>query len=321
MKKAVVNSVVLLTGASGFVGHAVLQFFRQRGGSVRPIFRTADQAWGISDAVVVPSLDASTNWSAALQGVDVVVHAAARAHIMRDEALDPLAEYRRVNVQGTLHLARQAAAAGVRRFVFVSSIKVNGEGTQFGRAFTANDVPAPEDAYGISKAEAEAGLWEIARASGMELTIIRPVLVYGQGVKGNFASMLRWVRRGLPLPLGAVTSNRRSLVALDNLVDFIVLCTQHPQAANQVFLVSDGEDVSTAQLLRNMAAALQRPARLLPVPVGLLRLSAQLLGKRAVAKRLLGSLQVDISKNHELLGWTPPVTMHAALQKMKEPSL
>lgn len=312
---------ILLTGASGFVGGAALQLLVQRGMAVRPVFRSAAQVSNIAGAVVVRSLDADTDWSAALADVDVVVHAAARAHIMRDEALDPLIEYRRVNVQGTLNLARQAAVAGVQRFVFISSIKVNGEGTQPGQAFTAEDAPAPEDAYGISKAEAEGGLWDIARAAGMELTIIRPVLVYGPGVKGNLASMLRWVLRAVPLPFGDVTANRRSLVALDNLVDFIALCAQHPNAANQVFLVSDGVDVSTAELLRGMATALQCPARLLPVPVGLLRLGARALGRQAVAQRLLGSLQVDISKNRELLGWEPPVTMQAALQKMKETGL
>lgn len=312
---------LLLTGASGFIGQAALQLFSQRGMSVRPVYRSVAQASGVAGAEVVSSLDVDTDWSAALKMVDVVVHAAARAHIMRDDALDPLIEYRRVNVQGTLNLAQQAAAAGVRRFVFISSIKVNGEGTLLGQPFKADDVPAPVDAYGISKAEAEAGLWQIAQATGMELVIIRPVLVYGPGVKGNLASMLRWVQRAVPLPLGAVTANRRSLVALDNLVDLIVLCTQHPQAANQVFLVSDGSDVSTTELLCRMAAAVQRPARLWPVPVGLLHLGARLLGKQAVAQRLLGSLQVDIVKNHQLLGWQPPVTMQAALQKIKETGL
>ncbi len=253
-----------------------------------------------------------------MQGIEVVIHAAARAHIMRDEALDPLAEYRRVNVAGTLNLARQAASTGVRRFVFVSSIKVNGESTQPGRPFIADDTPAPEDAYGISKAEAEAGLWEIARATGMELVIVRPVLVYGPGVKGNLASMMRWVRRGVPLPLGAVTRNRRSLVALDNLVDFLAVCAVHPKAANQVFLISDNEDVSTAKLLQLMAIAAQRPARLLPMPVVLLQWGACLLGKQAVAQRLLGSLQVDIQKNRDLLGWQPPVPAQMAWQKMKD---
>jgi nucleoside-diphosphate-sugar epimerase len=315
------NDKLLLTGASGFIGQAALQQFRLRGMSVRPVYRSVAQASGVAGAEVVSSLDVDTDWSAALKMVDVVVHAAARAHIMRDEALDPLIEYRRVNVQGTLNLAQQAAAAGVRRFVFISSIKVNGEGTLPGQPFKADDVPAPVDAYGISKAEAESGLWQIAQATGMELVIIRPVLVYGPGVKGNLASMLRWVQRAVPLPLGAVTTNRRSLVALDNLVDLIALCTQHPQAANQVFLVSDGSDVSTTELLCRMAAAVQRPARLWPVPVGLLHLGARLLGKQAVAQRLLGSLQVDIVKNHQLLGWQPPVTMQAALQKIKETGL
>ena len=309
---------VLLTGASGFVGQAVMSFFTERGLATRPVYRAAAKIVVAADAVVVPCLDADTDWSAALEGVEVVLHAAARAHIMRDEALNPLVEYRRVNVAGTLNLARQAAAAGVRRFVFVSSIKVNGESTQPGRPFTADDIPAPEDAYGISKAEAEAGLWEIARAAGMELVIVRPVLVYGPGVKGNLASMMRWVHRGLPLPLGAVTGNRRSLVALDNLVDFLAVCAVHPKAANQVFLASDGEDVSTAGLLQLMAMAAQRPARLLPVPMALLQWGARLLGKQAVAQRLLGSLQVDIQKNRDLLGWQPPVPVQTAWQKMKD---
>lgn len=311
----------LLTGASGFIGKAVLKQFSQLGMAVRPVYRSAAQASGVAGAEVVSSLDVNTDWAAALEMVDVVVHVAARAHIMRDEKLNPLAEYRRVNVQGTLNLAQQAAASGVRRFVFISSIKVNGESTLDGQPFTADDVPAPVDAYGISKAEAEAGLWQIAQTTGMELVIIRPVLVYGPGVKGNLASMLRRVQRAVLLPLGAVTTNLRSLVALDNLVDLIVLCTHHPQAANQVFLVSDDSDVSTTELLCRMAAAVQRPSRLLCVPVSLLRLGARLLGKQAEAQRLLGSLQVDIAKNRQLLDWQPPVTMQAALREIKENGL
>lgn len=313
-----IHKNILLTGASGFVGQAVFKALSQQGARVRPVFRSQQQAQGVANAAVVPTLGTDTNWTSALQGIEVVIHAAARAHIMRDEALDPLAEYRRVNVAGTLNLARQAASTGVRRFVFVSSIKVNGESTQPGRPFIADDTPAPEDAYGISKAEAEAGLWEIARATGMELVIVRPVLVYGPGVKGNLASMMRWVRRGVPLPLGAVTRNRRSLVALDNLVDFLAVCAVHPKAANQVFLISDNEDVSTAKLLQLMAIAAQRPARLLPMPVVLLQWGACLLGKQAVAQRLLGSLQVDIQKNRDLLGWQPPVPAQMAWQKMKD---
>lgn len=254
--------------------------------------------------------------SLSLQGVKVVVHAAARAHVMHDKLSDPLAEFRRVNVQGTANLARQAAQAGVRRFVFISSIGVNGSRTD--RPFTEADNPQPHDNYAISKYEAEQALWQVTRDTGMEVVIIRPPLVYGHGAPGNFASLVRWVRRGFPLPLGAVY-NRRSLVALDNLVDFIALCAspeRSPQAANQTFLVSDGDDVSTTELLRRVAHAYGVPARLLPVPVGLMRGAARLLGKTTVADRLFDSLQVDASKAHDLLGWTPPVTMQAQLRQM-----
>jgi UDP-glucose 4-epimerase len=233
---------------------------------------------------------------------------------MADTVSDPLQEFRRVNVQATLNLARQAAAAGVRRFVFVSSIKVNGESTQPGSAFTADDAPAPLDAYGISKMEAEQGLRQIALQTGMEVVIIRPPLVYGPGVKANFAAMMRWLKRGVPLPLGAI-ENQRSFVALDNLVDLIVTCLIHPAAANQTFLVSDGEDVSTTELLRRMGQALGCTARLLPVPASWLKLAADMLGKADMAQRLCGSLQVDISKTRQLLGWQPPLSLDSGLKK------
>jgi UDP-glucose 4-epimerase len=236
---------------------------------------------------------------------------------MSDTATDPLEEFRRVNVQGTLNLARQAAAVGVRRFVFVSSIKVNGESTQLGFPFTADDAPAPLDAYGVSKMEAEQGLRELAAQTGMEVVIIRPPLVYGPGVKANFAAMMRWLRRGVPLPLGAI-HNQRSLVALDNLVDLIVTCLTHPAAANQTFLVSDGEDVSTTELLRRMGKAMGHPARLLPVPTGLLKLAATIVGRRDMAQRLCGSLQVDIEKTRRLLDWTPPLSLDQGLRKAAE---
>ncbi|SFU69079.1 Nucleoside-diphosphate-sugar epimerase [Nitrosomonas eutropha] len=313
---------ILLTGASGFVGGAVWQTLRQRRVMVRPVFRTPTSALTAGcpadEAVIVPTLDAATDWAQALAGVDVIIHCAARVHVMQDNAADPLTEYRRVNVEGTLYLAQQAAAAGVRRFVFISSIKVNGEGTQSGRPYSADDTPAPEDAYGISKAEAEAGLHKLAQEMGMELVIIRPVLTYGPGVKGNFLAMLRWIQRGFPLPLGAVVKNRRSLVALDNLVDLIYTCVDHPNAANQVFLVSDGEDLSTADLLQRLGRALDKKARLLAVPVWLLHLAARLLGKSAVAQRLLSSLQVDISKTRTLLGWQPPLSVDEGLEKLVE---
>ena len=234
---------------------------------------------------------------------------------MKELAVDPLTVYRQVNVEGTAHLARQAAAAGVRRFVFVSSIKVNGEFTNMGKPFTADDGPAPEDPYGISKHEAEQLLRQIAAETGMEVVIIRPPLVYGPGVKANFMAMMRWLDRGVPLPLAAITENRRSLVALDNLVDLIVTCIEHPSAANQTFLVADGEDVSTAELLQRMARAMNRKARLLPVPVWMLEQAAVLLGKRDVARRLCGSLQLDTTHTRQRLGWVPPIDLDEGLRR------
>ncbi len=309
---------ILLTGASGFVGKAVLQTAEQLGLKIRPVYRSMDSAKRQSNAVLISGLDGGCDWSQALQGVNVVIHAAARAHIMREEALDPLIEYRRVNVEGTLNLARQAAAAGVRRFVFISSIKVNGEATAPGHPFTADDVPTPEDAYGLSKAEAEAKLKQVAKETGMEVTIIRPPLIYGPGVKGNFASLIRWVRMGLPLPLGGVTHNRRSLVSLDNLVDLILVCAGLPQAGNQTFLISDGEDLSTTELLRRIGKVSKRPTRLFWVPVGAISFMAGLLGKKMISQRLLGSLQVDIHKTCELLDWKPSVAVDEGLRRAME---
>jgi nucleoside-diphosphate-sugar epimerase len=233
---------------------------------------------------------------------------------MRDIEVDPLIAFRSVNVEGTLNLARQAAAAGVKRFVFVSSVKVNGEITEPGRAFTEADAPDPQDAYGQSKHEAEQGLRQTAIDTGMEVVIIRPPLVYGPGVKANFAALMRAVQRGWPLPLGAV-HNQRSLVALDNLVDFIITCITHPQAANQTFLVSDGQDLSTTELVRGMAQAAGVPARLLPVPVWALQAAGSLLGKGDAVQRLCGNLQVDISKARTLLGWVPLVSVVEGLRR------
>jgi len=309
---------VLLTGASGFVGKAVLKTAQQRGLNIRPVFRSLGSTEGHPQAVLIPELDGAADWSQALQGVDVVIHAAARAHIMREEALDLLAEYKRVNVEGTLNLARQTAAAGVRRFVFISSIKVNGEATVPGRPFSADDSPSPQDVYGVSKAEAESQLRQVAQETGMEVTIIRPPLIYGQGVKGNLASLISWVRRGLPLPLGGVTQNRRSLVGLDNLVDLILVCIHHPKAANQTFLISDGEDLSTTELLRRIGMALNQPARLLWVPEFTIYFMAGLFGKKMISERLLGSLQVDINKTRELLDWKPSVAVDEGLRRAVE---
>lgn len=306
---------VLLTGASGFVGSGLLARLVDASFPVVAVLRHSSGGISADVPVVrVSGLLPETDWSHSLAGVEVVIHSAARVHMMDEQATDPLAEFRKVNVGGTLKLAQQAAAAGVRRFIFVSSIKVNGEGTLPGKPYTADDAPAPVDPYGVSKLEAEQGLLVLAAETGMEVVVIRPVLVYGPGVKANFCSMMNWLNKGVPLPLGAIC-NKRSFVALDNLVDLIVTCIAHPAAANQVFLVSDDEDLSTSELLQRMGAALGRPARLLPVPAVLLGGAASLLGKRAVAQRLCGSLQVDIEKTHRLLGWTPPVTVDAALHK------
>ncbi len=266
------------------------------------------------DGVVVGNLGGDTDWSAALKGIEIIVHLAARVHVMNDSVSDPLAEFRRVNVEGTLNLAQQAVSGGVKRFVFISSIKVNGGNTLLNQPYFADDTPAPVDPYGISKYEAEEGLHSLAMETGLEVVIIRPPLVYGPGVKVNFRSMMQWLNRGLPLPFGAI-HNKRSLVALDNLVDLIITCIEHPSAANQTFLAGDGEDLSTTELLRIMGQALGRPARLMPIPERLLEAVAVLLGKRALAQRLCASLQVDISKAKELLGWVPPVKTKEALHE------
>lgn len=305
----------MVTGGSGFVGRALIgQLLASADCRVVAPTRRAETAVDPSvRAVQWSGLGSEQDLSEALQGVDCVIHTAARVHVMNEVTADPLAAFRQVNVRGTLELARQAAAAGVRRFIFVSSIKVNGEGTAPGRVYTADDLPAPVDPYGISKHEAEQALQSLALDTGMEVVIIRPVLVYGPGVKANFLSMMRWLDRGVPLPFGAV-DNRRSLVALDNLVDLVLTCIEHPAAANQIFLASDGDDVSTTRLLRLLAAAMGRTARLLPVPVALMDGAARMLGRSALAQRVFGSLQVDISKNQRLLNWVPPVTLDRALQ-------
>jgi len=310
---------ILLTGASGFIGRVIERELRKRVGiSVTLLVRSPGPAF-LPTTHVVGRLSVDTDWSTAVAQQQVVIHAAARAHVMKDEVADPLAEYRRVNVEGTLNLARQAAAAGVKRFIFISSIKVNGEGTVKARAFSANDEAAPEDAYGLSKLEAEQGLLKLAAETSMEVVIIRPPLVYGPGVKGNFASMIKLVEKGLPLPLGAI-HNKRSLVGIDNLVDLIIRCIDHPAAANQVFLAGDGEDLSTTELLRGVGEAMGKPARLIPVPAGIVQFGATVLGKKAMAQRLLGSLQVDISKTCELLDWKPPYTVEEGLKRCFERS-
>jgi nucleoside-diphosphate-sugar epimerase len=305
---------VLVSGANGFVGKALCAELFRQGHSVRAAVRSATRSVDNSEIVPVGEISGRTDWTDALSGINVVIHLAARVHVMNDTATDALAEFRRVNVDGALNLARQAVDAGVQRFIFISSIKVNGEGTQLEQPYAAEDPPAPVDPYGISKREAEDALCQLADDTGLEVVIIRPPLIYGPGVKANFQSMMRCLDKGIPLPLGAI-KNRRSLLALDNLIDLIITCIYHPAAANQTFLAGDGEDLSTPELLERMAAALGKKARLAPVPTPILMLGARLLGRQAMAQRLCGSLQVDISKARDLLGWMPPVSVDEALRK------
>ncbi|TLM67924.1 MAG: NAD-dependent epimerase/dehydratase family protein [Deltaproteobacteria bacterium] len=300
----------LVTGAGGFIGSALIEQLRAAGWAVRGSVRDAAAGEGL---VAVGELGPDTDWRPALAGCDVVVHAAARAHRLREEAADPLAEFRRVNVAATLALAAQAQAAGVRRFVFISSIGVNGSINTAG-PFSEEQPPAPAAAYAVSKLEAEEGLRRLLAGSGMELVILRPTLVYAARAPGNFARLLRIVAAGLPLPLAGVR-NRRSLLALENLLDFIGLCCERPEAAGQLFVVADGEALSTPELIRCLAAGMGRPARLWPCPDRVLRLGAQLTGRLAIYQQLCGDLEVDIGKARRLLAWSPPHEAHGALQQ------
>ena len=309
---------VLVTGATGFIGAAVVK---------KLVTLLGIQVWaGARDSVnefpekviSFPLGDIGRSTSCgSLSGISTIVHCAARVPVI--EARCPIEDFREVNVNGTLKLARRASQDGVRRFIFISSVKVNGEATSLGRPYHAHDAPSPQDPYGLSKLEAEQGILAVAEETGLEVVIIRPPLVYGPSVKGNFANMIKLVDHGIPLPLGAI-HNKRSLVGIDNLVDLIIRCIEHPAAANQLFLASDGEDLSTTELLRSVGNAMGKPVRLIPVPAGLLQLGATILGKRAMAQRLLGSLQVDISKTCELLDWKPPYTVEEGLKRCFERS-
>jgi nucleoside-diphosphate-sugar epimerase len=305
---------VLVSGASGFVGTALCAELFHLDYSVRAAVRSAPIPLKNNGTVFVGEINGETDWSQALPGIKVLVHLAARVHVMKDNAANPLEAFRKVNVNGTLNLARQAAKAGVQRFIFISSIKVNGESTLPDQPYSAADQPAPIDPYGISKREAEDELRQLAIQTGMDVVIIRPHLVYGPGVKGNFHTMLHWLEMGVPLPLGAI-HNKRSFVALDNLVDLIITCINHPAAGNQTFLVGDNEDLSTTELLQRLGNSLGKPARLLPLPVWLLNTGAKILVKHDIAQRLSDSLQVDISKTRTLLNWNPPMTVDEALKK------
>jgi nucleoside-diphosphate-sugar epimerase len=308
--------LVLVTGASGFVGNAVVaQLELLSSYSVRSAVRRADAlARQKNTSVVVCDLAPSADWTPALTGVNIVVHTAARVHSMAEQANDCLDDFRQINVEGTLNFARQAARAGVQRFIFISSVKVMGETSTLDHPFCEEDQYAPQSAYAISKMEAEQGLRAISSGSAMELVIIRSPMVYGRGVRANFMALVHAVERGIPLPFGIV-HNRRSLIALDNLVNFVLLCLEHSRAANQTFMVSDAEDLSTPELVRRVGATMNKSARLLPVPVSLLHFGAILLRKRDIYQRLCENLQVDISKAQRLLGWSPVVSVDEGLRR------
>lgn len=306
---------LLVTGATGFVGRALVSHFsKQRQFLIRAASRfTQENSQELVNSVIVEPLGPDTSWVRAVSEIDTIIHTAARVHVRNDHGADALAEFRRTNVAGTLALARQAAEAGVQRFVFLSSIKVNGERTEPGQPFCADDSANPVGAYAISKHEAEEVLWEIQQTTGMEIVIIRPTLVYGPGVKANFEMMMRWVHRGIPLPLAGI-ENRRSLISINNLVDFIGVCCINDAAANRTWLVSDGDDLSTTELLTQIGEALGRSPRLFRLPDGFLRTAASAIGRESLARRLLESLQVDTAATHEYLGWAAPQSTNDALR-------
>ena len=304
---------ILLTGASGFVGGSLAISLMKQGAHVRVAVRSPLELPG-SEVVLVSEIDQQTAWGKILKGMDTVIHCAGRAHVMNDLFANPLPEYRRINVEGTMNLARQAAAAGVKRFIFLSTVKVNGEQTPQGKPYSESDAPMPQNPYAISKYEAEQGLMELAAKTDLEVVIIRPTLVYGLGVKANFFTMLRMVRLGMPLPFGSI-ANKRSFIYVENLHSLISRCVVHPGAANQLFMASDGHDLSTTELLRYCGSAMGVGVYLIPIPESLCMLSASLLGQGEAIQRLCGSLQVDISKARKLLDWEPPISVQVGLEK------
>lgn len=307
---------ILVTGASGFVGQALVAHLVGLDATEVIAMMRATPAIRLAGARYVAGGDMTAGRLrvATLEGVEVIVHAAARVHVLNDDKAMSATEFDRVNVTPTLELARQAVAAGVRRFVFLSSIGVNGVQTDIGKPFTEADPPNPHNPYANSKLKAEQGLLLLSEQSGLEVVIIRPPLVYGPGVRANFAALMRAVQRGWPLPLACV-HNLRSMVAMDNLVSFIATCVDHPQAANTTFLVSDGQDISSPDLVRGLAQALGVTARLVPVPVSALQFVGRALGRGDVIQRVCGNLRVDISKARRVLAWQPPVSMDEGLRR------
>jgi len=302
---------VLVTGANGFIGKNLSNQLEACGHDViRAVRKKTD-----SQETSVGNIGAETDWLEKLDGVECVIHCAARVHVMKELHTEALAAYRSVNLKGTRRLAEQAAQSGVRRFIYLSTIKVNGEQTHPGKPFSGSDAAAPADSYAVSKWEAEQALFEISRNTGLEVVIVRPPLVYGPEVKGNFFSLISLIRKGIPLPLGAI-DNKRSLIGLDNLVDLIMRCIGHPAASGQVFLVSDGQDLSTPALIRYLAESMGKKIWLIPVPKTYLLLLGKFTGRLSQVQRLVGSLQVDITKTCELLDWTPPVSVSEGLHRV-----
>ena len=304
---------LLVTGANGFVGHALCKAAITRGINISKVTRRHCELLTNAKSFVVGDISGATDWSMALKDCDVLIHLAARVHVMLDSVDDPLTEFRKVNTVGTEHLARSAAAKGVKRFVYVSSVKVNGEETIGNQSYSEKSLPNPQDPYSISKWEAEQALQRVAEETGLEVVIVRTPLVYGAGVKGNFAQMISVLKRGLPLPFASVR-NKRSLIYVGNLVDALLLCATHQAAFGQTYLVSDGEDLSTSDLLHKLTVMIGKTSRLFPFPITLLKLAGYLTGNSKQLERLLGSLQVDSSKIRRELGWVPPYTVEEGLQ-------
>lgn len=306
------SKTVLVTGANGFVGQPLCAVMHQHGWHVKAAVRSACHFPDGVELVSVGAIDSQTDWTEALTGVDVVIHLAARVHVMKDVSADPLADFLEINLYGTVNLARQAACAGVKRLVFVSSIKVHGEETSSQRSYTEQDEPAPQDPYGVSKWEAEQALQHIEQATGLEVVIVRPPLVYGPGVGGNFLRLLILVARSIPLPLSLV-ENRRSMIYLGNFLDVLATCACHLGAVGKTFLVSDGESISTAQLIRDLARLMGKHSFMWPLPSALLRFVGRFVGRVDETERLLGSLLIDSSKIRRELEWMPPFSMERGL--------
>jgi nucleoside-diphosphate-sugar epimerase len=319
---------VLITGANGFIGRALCRALLEQGFQIRAAVRNAQQASLLMkvlpnssalETILVGDIAHKPNWSSLLKNIDIVVHLAARVHVMQDDVIDPLAAYREMNVRVSEEIARASINADVKRFIYLSSVKVNGEQTIYYadgnlQKFTENSIPNPQDPYGISKWEAEKKLFSLGEKTGLEVVVIRTPLVYGQGVKANFESLMKWVKKGIPIPLASV-KNQRSLIYIGNLVDAIIACMLHEKAAGKTYLVSDNDDVSTPDLIRRLAIALKKPVRLLPFSPRLMQTIGMILGKKAIVERLLSSLVVDTTAIKRDLGWAPPYNMQSALNK------